>query len=69
MRVNLINRNAVIGMFIGERNDRSKGIGSEATNLLLDFGFNVLNLKNIMIETYSFNALNKSNHIPSPNQV
>lgn len=55
MRVNFINRNAVMGMFIGERTDRSKGIGSEATNLLLDFGFNVLNLKNIMIETFSFN--------------
>lgn len=55
MRVNFINRNAVMGIFIGERNDRSKGIGSEATNLLLDFGFNVLNLRNIMIETYSFN--------------
>ncbi|MBZ9637339.1 GNAT family N-acetyltransferase [Clostridium sp. FP1] len=55
MRVNFINRNAVMGMFIGDGNDRSKGIGSEATNLLLDFGFNALNLKNIMIETYSFN--------------
>jgi len=55
MRVNYINRNAVMGMFIGESNDRSQGIGTEATKLLLDFGFNALNLRNIMIETYSFN--------------
>ena len=55
MRINFINRNAVMGMFIGERNHRSKGIGTEATKLLLDFGFNILNLRNIMIETYSFN--------------
>lgn len=55
MRVNLINRNAVMGMFIGEKNNRSKGVGTEATKLLLDFGFNVINLRNIMIETFSFN--------------
>ncbi|QNO15048.1 GNAT family N-acetyltransferase [Alkalicella caledoniensis] len=55
MRVDLINRKALMGMFIGERGNRSKGIGTEATNLLLDFGFNILNLRNIMIETFSFN--------------
>lgn len=55
MRINLIGRNAVLGIFIGERNDRSRGIGSEAIKLILDFGFNVLNLRNIMLETYSFN--------------
>lgn len=55
MRINFINRNAVMGMFIGDRRYRGSGIGSEATKLLLDFGFNVLNLRNIMIETFSFN--------------
>lgn len=55
MRINYINRNAVMGMFIGERSNRNRGIGSEATKLILDFGFNVLNLRNIMIETFSFN--------------
>ncbi len=55
MRINFINRNAIMGMFIGERSDRNQGVGTEATKLLLDFGFNILNLKNIMIETYSFN--------------
>ncbi|MBL4938512.1 GNAT family N-acetyltransferase [Clostridium sp. YIM B02515] len=55
MRVNFINRNAIMGMFIGEKNNRNNGIGTEATKLLLDFGFNILNLRNIMIETYSFN--------------
>jgi len=55
MRVNFINRNAIMGIFIGERDNRTKGMGTEATNLLLDFGFNVLNLRNIMIETFSFN--------------
>jgi len=55
MRINFINRNAIMGMFIGEKSDRNKGIGTEAAKLLLDFGFNVINLRNIMIETFSFN--------------
>lgn len=55
MRINFINRNAIMGMFIGEKSDRNRGIGTEATKLLLDFGFNILNLRNIMIETFSFN--------------
>lgn len=55
MRINFISRNAVMGMFIGEKNNRGKGIGTETTKLLLDFGFNVLNLRNIMVEVVSFN--------------
>jgi len=55
MRVNLVNRSAVAGIFIGDKNIRGKGIGTDATNLLLDFGFNVLNLRNIMTEVFSFN--------------
>lgn len=55
MRINFIYRNAVAGMFIGDSSNRGKGIGTEAAKLLLDFGFNVLNLRNIMGEVYSFN--------------
>lgn len=55
MRVDLINKRAVLGMFIGEKNSREIGIGTEAARLILDFGFNVINLKNIMVEIFSFN--------------
>ncbi|WBW94866.1 GNAT family N-acetyltransferase [Oceanirhabdus sp. W0125-5] len=55
MRVNHINRNAVLGIFIGESTNRNSGIGTEATKLILDFAFNVINLRNVMIETFSFN--------------
>lgn len=54
-RINYINRNAVLGAFIGDSNCRNKGIGTESTKLILDFAFNVLNLRNVMIETFSFN--------------
>lgn len=55
MRVDLINKRAILGMFIGEKSCWNIGIGSESTKLILDFGFNILNLQNIMIETFSFN--------------
>ncbi|MEG2916641.1 MAG: GNAT family protein [Clostridium sp.] len=55
MRVNLIHRNAVLGIFIGDSSCRNSGIGTESTKLILDFAFNVLNLRNVMIETFSFN--------------
>jgi len=54
MRVDLLNRTAVMGIFICESN-QNNGLGTDVTNMLLDFGFNVINLKNIMIETYGFN--------------
>jgi len=55
MRVNHIHRNAVVGIFIGETKNRSRGIGTESLNLLLDFAFNIINLRNVMAEVFSFN--------------
>lgn len=55
MRINWISKNAIMGIFIGEENARGRGIGEEATKMILDFGFHVLNLKNVMVEIYSFN--------------
>ena len=53
--VNNTNRTAELGIFIGEENHLSKGYGSEAIMLLLNYGFNFLNLNNIMLRVYSFN--------------
>lgn len=49
------NRIAEVGIFIGEEENRSNGYGTEALRLLLDFGFNYLNLNNIMLGVRSFN--------------
>lgn len=54
-QVDLINRKATLGIFIGEKSCWDKGFGTEATKLILDFGFNIINLKNIMLTVYSFN--------------
>ncbi|MDI3504659.1 MAG: hypothetical protein PWP64_1595 [Candidatus Cloacimonadota bacterium] len=53
--VNEIHRHAQFGIFIGEKTYWNQGIGTEATKLILDYGFNVLNLNNISLEVVSYN--------------
>ena len=50
-----VNRTAILGITIGEKKLWSKGYGTEAITLLLDYGFNVLNLNNIMLTVFEFN--------------
>lgn len=52
-----INGKGTIGIFIGEEENRGKGYGSEALNLLISYGFDYLNLNNIMLSVYSFNEI------------
>jgi len=53
--INHTSRSAVVGLFIGEKENRSKGYGSEALRLVLGYGFNTLNLHNVMLNVYSDN--------------
>jgi len=55
MKINNIRRTATLGIMIGEDENRSKGYGTESLRLLLDYGFNYLNLNNIMLEVFGFN--------------
>jgi len=48
-------RIGTVGIFIGEEKNRNNGYGTEALRLLLDYGFNYLNLNNIMLQVKSFN--------------
>ncbi len=45
---------AEFGIAIGER--RGQGLGTEATRLVLDFGFHVLQLRNVLLETLAWNV-------------
>lgn len=54
-KVDHISRKATIGIFIGDKDNRGKGYGSEALKLLLDFGFKYLNLNNIDLQVVDFN--------------
>ena len=50
-----INRRATLGIFIGDKSGRNKGYGTEAIRLMLDYGFNYLNLNNIKLDVLEFN--------------
>ena len=43
-KINRVDSKATLGIFIGRSEYRSKGYGAEAINLILDFGFNYMNL-------------------------
>jgi RimJ/RimL family protein N-acetyltransferase len=53
--VNAVDRTAMCGLFIGEKDLWGKGYGSEALALLLDYGFNLLNLNSIELGVFAFN--------------
>ena len=55
--INQMHRNAQCGLFIGEVENRNKGYGQEALKLLLNYGFNTLNLNNVMLKVFSFNEM------------
>ena len=54
-KIDFISRTAVLGIFIGDDEFRSKGYGSEAINLILEYGFKYLNLHNINLDLLSYN--------------
>lgn len=53
--LDLRSRSAELGLFIGDPACRGRGYGTEATRLLLDFGFRVLGLRNVMLRVYEYN--------------
>jgi len=54
-KIDLIDRNAELGIFIGEKKYWGQGLGEEAIILALDYAFNVLNLKKVYLKVYEFN--------------
>jgi diamine N-acetyltransferase len=49
------NRAAEVGIFIGEKRFWNQGFGSEAMSLMLQYGFNTLNLNRIFLRVYETN--------------
>ena len=58
--IDQVNRQATLGIVIGEKEYWGIGYGQDAIKLLLDYGFNLLNLNNIMLGTFSFNERAKA---------
>ena len=53
--VDNLNRTGEAGIFIGDKGSWGRGLGTEALNLLLYYGFQYLNLHSITLKVYSFN--------------
>ena len=53
--VNKIHRTAELGIMIGDKDYFSLGYGSDAIKLMLNYGFNYLNINNIMLKVFEFN--------------
>ena len=53
--ISAADRTAELGMLIGEKGSRDKGYGTEVLRLMLDHGFDALELNNIMLRTFAFN--------------
>ena len=54
-KFNWVERSAVLGIFIGDKEFRNNGYGTEAINLLLEYGFKYLNLHSIRLNLISIN--------------
>jgi diamine N-acetyltransferase len=48
--INWVNRSTELGIFIGEKTSWNQGYGREAIQLLLEYGFNTLNLNRIFLQ-------------------
>jgi RimJ/RimL family protein N-acetyltransferase len=44
-----------LGLFIGDKDYWNQGYGEEASRLLLDYAFNILNMHNIMLRVFAYN--------------
>jgi diamine N-acetyltransferase len=54
--IDLVNGSAGIGIAIGEKNLWGQGLGTDAMNALLDFGFGHLRLERLWLHVYDYNV-------------
>lgn len=54
--IDYVNGHAGIGISIGEKTLWGKGLGTDAMNALVDFGFGMLRLERLWLEVYDFNS-------------
>lgn len=54
-QINWKDRIGVIGIMIGDKEYHNKGFGTEAMSLLVEYGFNTVNLNRLELLTYDFN--------------
>ncbi|MFX1503371.1 MAG: GNAT family N-acetyltransferase [Promethearchaeota archaeon] len=55
-KINWKDRIAEVGIVIGEKEYQNKGYGSEALDILLEYGFDTVNLNRIELYVYEYNT-------------
>ena len=53
--INEVSRHCEVGIFIGDPDYRNNGYGYETLKVLMNFGFNQLNMNAIMLKVFSYN--------------
>ena len=53
--INFIERSTILGIFIGDKDFRNNGYGTEAIKLVLEYGFKYLNLHSIRLDLLAVN--------------
>lgn len=61
--IDRINRTAELGVMIGEKDARGRGLGTAAVRLMCDYGFNALNLHSIWLLTYGWNVAGQKAYV------
>lgn len=61
--IDLRNRNAELGIMIGESSARGIGLGTETVRLVCDYGFNAMELNSIMLLTFGWNIAGQKAYI------
>ncbi len=56
VKIDCDHQSAELGLYLGERDAWSSGLGTEATRLTLDYAFNALGLHNVLLRVVATNA-------------
>lgn len=61
--IDLRNRTAELGIMIGEKEARGRGLGTEAVRLVCDYGFNAMELNTIWLLTFGWNIAGQKAYV------
>ena len=61
--IDLRNRTAELGIMIGEKEARGRGLGTEAVRLVCDYGFNAMELNSIWLLTFGWNIAGQKAYV------
>lgn len=61
--IDRVNRSGELGIMVGEKDARGRGLGTEAVRLMCDIGFNVLGLNSIHLVVFGWNVAGQKAYV------